>query len=104
MSCLTHQTPSSSGQGHCPFKAVAQGSNPSGATQCHSRKGCHVDDIRWVKARSCNNSACAEVAIAGPDIILIRNSEHTESVTRFTGEEWRAFITGVKNDEFDLPG
>jgi hypothetical protein len=43
------------------------------------------------------------VAFAG-DSVLVRHSHHpTGPVLTFTHSEWRAFLTGMHNGEFELP-
>ena len=48
------------------------------------------------------NSNCVEVASTG-DTILVRDSKAPEAGTlRFNLSEWRAFLAGVRQGEFDL--
>lgn len=57
---------------------------------------------RWVKSSlSFANGNCFEVADLDGEV-GVRNSRHREgSVLRFTPDEWKAFIGGVRNGEFD---
>ena len=48
-----------------------------------------------------NYSACAEVKI-DPDAVTIRNSMSPEREVRFTPDEWRALVAGIKKDEFNV--
>ena len=57
----------------------------------------------WKKARGCGDNACVEVkdcTEAGE--VWIRHSGHPMRVMAFTAEEWRAFIAGAKEGEFDV--
>ena len=46
---------------------------------------------------------CAEIAI-GVDEVRIRHSQDRSGATlSFTHAEWRAFLDGARNGEFDLP-
>ena len=45
--------------------------------------------------------ACAEAAVS-EERVLVRQSEHPDTVVSFTPNEWLAFIKGVKAGEFDL--
>lgn len=47
---------------------------------------------------------CVEVAIE-PDSVYVRNSRHADDVPplEFRHVEWAAFLTGVRNGEFELP-
>jgi hypothetical protein len=70
------------------------------ATASHTN-GCL--EARWVKATASATSNCVEVAI-GDDCIEVRDSKNRAGpVLHFTPREWRAFLLGVRNDEFDLP-
>jgi Domain of unknown function (DUF397) len=63
-------------------------------------------DSRWMKSSlSFSNGNCVEVAgLAGGDI-GVRDSKDSEGpVLRFTPDEWRAFLGGVRNGEFDRYG
>jgi hypothetical protein len=60
----------------------------------------------WVKSSlSYANGNCVEVADLPEGEIGVRNSRHEEGpVLRFTPDEWRAFLGGVRNGEFDRFG
>lgn len=62
------------------------------------------DDVVWRKSsRSGSNSgACVEVATL-PDRVLVRDSKDPDGpVLTFTPGEWRAFVGGAADGEFDL--
>ena len=55
----------------------------------------------WRKSTASGSSNCVEVSFAG-ESILMRNSRSPHGpVLSFTGLEWEAFLTGVRNGEFD---
>jgi uncharacterized protein DUF397 len=59
----------------------------------------------WRKSSYSNDqgSNCVEVAVTD-DQILVRDSKHPDGPTlAFTPSEWRAFVSGVKASEFDVP-
>jgi Domain of unknown function (DUF397) len=60
-------------------------------------------EARWVKSSlSFSNGACVEVASLPGGGIGVRDSKDAEGpVLRFTPDEWRAFLGGVRNGEFD---
>jgi len=63
-------------------------------------------DSQWIKSSlSFSNGNCVEVTgLAGGDI-GVRDSKNSEGpVLRFTTDEWRAFLGGVRNGEFDRFG
>jgi predicted secreted Zn-dependent protease len=57
--------------------------------------------LSWHVARSCESGACVGVAQQG-DAILIRNTNNPEEpVSRFTLQEWKSFVAGIKLGDFD---
>ena len=67
-----------------------------------SANAAHSTD-NWIKSSlSFANNNCVEVADLTGGEIGVRNSrEAAGAVLRFTPDEWRAFIGGVRNGEFD---
>ena len=59
----------------------------------------------WIKSSlSYAAGNCVEVASLPGGQIGVRNSRDTGGpVLAFTSDEWRAFLGGVQNGEFDLP-
>jgi Domain of unknown function (DUF397) len=60
----------------------------------------------WVKSSlSFANGNCVEVAGLPDGRIGVRNSRDSQGpILRFTSDEWRAFLGGVRNGEFDRFG
>ena len=59
----------------------------------------------WRKSSysSGNGGQCVEVARNLPDIVAVRDSKNPEGPALvFTPQEWRAFLDGVRADEFSL--
>ena len=63
-------------------------------------------EAHWIKSSlSFANGNCVEVASLPDAEVGVRDSKNTEGpVLRFTPAEWRAFIGGVRNGEFDRFG
>ena len=63
-------------------------------------------ELSWVKSSlSFSNSNCVEVADLSAGQIGVRHSKHTDGpVLEFTPDEWKAFLGGVRNGEFDRFG
>ena len=60
------------------------------------------EDMEWRKSSFSANHNCVEFRrVEGG--VEVRNSKRPDEATiRYTASEWRAFIAGVKNGEFDI--
>lgn len=60
----------------------------------------------WNKSSRCRTDTplCVEVCIT-EDAVLVRDSKLGDAspVLTFTHDEWRAFLAGANNAEFDVP-
>lgn len=59
----------------------------------------------WSRSSFCDSGSCVEVCLPdeGSPFVLVRQSQWTSGeVLKFTPEEWRDFVAGAKNGEFDL--
>jgi Domain of unknown function (DUF397) len=65
-----------------------------------------LDRIAWRKSSfsGSNGGACVEVGQADDGTILVRDTKDCGRgpVHRYSAAEWRAFIAGARNGEFDL--
>jgi hypothetical protein len=58
--------------------------------------------LSWRTSSFCNNGTCVEVALES-DFVAVRDSKEKGKTPFFySTEEWRQFVAGVKNGEFDL--
>jgi hypothetical protein len=59
---------------------------------------------KWRKSsRSQSNGQCVEVADNLPELVGVRDSKDPSgAVLTFTPDQWRAFLAGVKDGEFDI--
>lgn len=56
----------------------------------------------WVRSRACSSDGCVEVAHLADGDVAIRDSKNADRPAHvFDRSEWSAFVTGVKNGEFD---
>lgn len=50
-----------------------------------------------------NGGDCVEVAVNLPGVVAVRDTkDRAGAALVFTHREWRAFLDGVRNGEFDL--
>ena len=61
-----------------------------------------MSDLTWIKSSYCTDNACVEVAITENGDILVRDGSTSGPLLCFTPEEWRQFVAGVKDGEFNL--
>jgi hypothetical protein len=58
---------------------------------------------RWIRSRACSSDGCVEVAQLTDGSVALRDSKDMRKAAHvFDREEWSAFVTGVKNGEFDV--
>jgi predicted secreted Zn-dependent protease len=55
----------------------------------------------WRVARSCESGACVGVTRQGEAILIHNTNNPEEPVSRFTLQEWKTFVAGVKLGDFD---
>lgn len=67
-----------------------------------------VTGARWRKSTrsGSNGGSCVEVADNLPTVVGVRDSKDNGigPVLTFTRAEWSAFVSAVRDGEFDLPG
>jgi hypothetical protein len=59
------------------------------------------DDFR--SSSFSQNVECVEVAVRDEQVLVRDSRNRGDCVLTFTHREWRAFIAGAKDGEFDLP-
>jgi hypothetical protein len=56
----------------------------------------------WTKSSYCESSGCIEVAKLQNGDVLLRDSKQADGpVLQYTPQEWRAFLDGAKDGQFD---
>jgi hypothetical protein len=72
----------------------------------NTTKGLHVDlsGARWFKSSRSgpNTDACVEVAFLDGGIAVRDSKDPAGPALIFTDAEWRAFVAGARDGEFDL--
>jgi hypothetical protein len=60
--------------------------------------------LNWFTSSASGDLSCVEVAHLPGGGVAVRNSKNrTITPHVFSPSEWDAFLTGVRNGEFDLP-
>ncbi|MGP3920481.1 DUF397 domain-containing protein [Nonomuraea sp. 10N515B] len=64
----------------------------------------NLDEADWRKSSaSGDNGQCVEVATNLPGIVAVRDSKNPQGPALiFTPGEWKAFLTGANQGEFDI--
>jgi hypothetical protein len=58
---------------------------------------------QWFKSSySSPNGNCVELAVLGDGVGLRDSKDRSGPVLRFTPSEWEAFVSGVRDGEFDI--
>ena len=55
----------------------------------------------WRRSKRCADGACVEVMQDLDGRVLIRDSQHPETVLDLTADQWSVFLTGVTQGDFD---
>lgn len=56
----------------------------------------------WTRSSMCSSGACIELAAIDDELIGVRDSKDPDGpVLRYTKDELRAFVEGVRRGEFD---
>jgi hypothetical protein len=58
-------------------------------------------DLQWRVSRTCESGARVGVARRGEEIFIGNTSDPESPVGKFTTDEWRHFLAGVKLGHFD---
>jgi uncharacterized protein DUF397 len=60
-----------------------------------------LDRAFWRKSTDSFNGDCVEVASLADGVAVRDSKDPHGGVLRFSSSEWQAFVSGVKNGEFD---
>jgi predicted secreted Zn-dependent protease len=58
--------------------------------------------LEWRKSSRCGSDACVEVAIHNEKAYVRSSNDAVGAYLVFDAEEWRSFLAGVRNHEFDI--
>ncbi|MBV9447033.1 MAG: DUF397 domain-containing protein [Acidobacteriaceae bacterium] len=64
-----------------------------------------INSPRWRKSSFSGSEANCVEAASADGVVLVRDTKDRHGqVHRFPADQWRAFVAGVRNGEFDLDG
>ncbi|MGW1073948.1 DUF397 domain-containing protein [Streptomyces sp. NPDC002537] len=61
-----------------------------------------ISGLEWLSAPEPTTEVRVEIAYFPDGAVAMRSSEDPDTVLRFTEGEWRAFVLGARDGEFDL--
>ncbi|MBI0298711.1 DUF397 domain-containing protein [Streptomyces sp. PRKS01-29] len=61
-----------------------------------------ISDVEWLSAPGSSSEDRVEIAYLPNGAVAMRNSTDPGTVLRYTEAEWRAFVLGARDGEFDL--
>ena len=72
------------------------------SSRMSSRKVERTDhQMGWRKASFCQSGECVEVAVQDGMIVMRDSKQPDDTVLRYTTDEWRSLLGGIKAGEFD---
>ncbi|GAA3592000.1 hypothetical protein GCM10022223_03320 [Kineosporia mesophila] len=68
------------------------------------RESSSIVGSEWQRSSYCASGSCVEVKFLGPENgVLVRDSKQADgAVLSFDAQEWRAFVAGVRDSEFEV--
>ena len=67
----------------------------------HIEESARWRKTRWRKSSHCDAGTCVEVARADGGVAVRDSKDPSGPTLKFTEEEWRAFVAGIRDGEFD---
>lgn len=61
-----------------------------------------ISGVEWLSAPGSTTEERVEIAYLPNGAVAMRNSADPETVLRYTEAEWRAFVLGARDGEFDV--
>ena len=61
-----------------------------------------LSTVGWRKSSRSGHDGCVEVALADGQVAVRDSKDRNGPVLVFTPREWDAFVSGVRDGEFDL--
>jgi uncharacterized protein DUF397 len=58
-------------------------------------------DLQWRRSHHCDSDHCVEIAMTHDSVLVRQSREPTGPSLRFSHAEWRAFLQGVADGDFD---
>ncbi|MEU5421306.1 DUF397 domain-containing protein [Streptomyces sp. NPDC001407] len=61
-----------------------------------------ISGVEWLSAPDATTEVRVEIAYLPGGAVAMRSSADPDTVLRYTESEWRAFVLGARDGEFDL--
>ncbi len=63
--------------------------------------GGSADEPTWRSAERCDSGQCLEIGTLDESVVVRNSADPSGMHVTIRREAWRAFVAGVKNEEFD---
>jgi hypothetical protein len=63
--------------------------------------GGSADQLTWRTAERCNGGECIEIGTLGGSVLIRNAADPDGACVTLTRDEWRVFVAGVKEGDFD---
>jgi hypothetical protein len=61
-----------------------------------------LSTAEWRTSSYSAGNGCVEVALVGDQVAVRDSKEAARPILMFTADEWRAFLAGVRDGEFEI--
>jgi hypothetical protein len=64
-------------------------------------RGRSADEPTWRTSGRCDGGSCVEIGSRGESVLIRRSADSEGKIVTVSRDEWRAFVVGVKDGDFD---
>jgi uncharacterized protein DUF397 len=64
-------------------------------------RGRSADEPIWHTSRRCDGGSCVEVGSREESVLIRKSADPEGNIVTVNRDEWRAFVAGVKDGDFD---
>lgn len=60
-----------------------------------------LGELSWRAARHCESGGCVQIAPSGDMVVIGKSKSPDDPVLAYSRSEWRTFVEGIKQGDFD---